>query len=69
MKTFIITVLVFVAFLALTAARQNPARPNSNNAIAKSEIEKIERDRNQAIVNGDAGALDRMTSDDYTFIN
>jgi len=64
----LITALVFVAFLAPCAAQQSPAHPQSADAIAKSEIEKIERDRNEAIVNGDADALDRMTSDDYTFI-
>ena len=52
----------------LSAARQNLPHPKSKDAVAKSEIEKIERGRNQAIIHGDAGALDRMTSDDYTFI-
>ena len=35
---------------------------------AQEEIKQIERARNQAILAGDAAALDRMTSDDYTFI-
>ena len=34
----------------------------------KEQILAIERARNQAILSGDAAALDRMTSDDYTFI-
>ena len=33
------------------------------------EIRRLEQERNQAVLKGDAAALDRMTSDDYTFIN
>src|ERR1700751_2106038 len=40
----------------------------SSSNIGPNEIEQIEWERNQATVNGDASALDRMTSDDYTFI-
>src|SRR5262245_38450268 len=36
---------------------------------AQQEIKQIERERNQAILAGDAAALDRMPSDDYTFIS
>jgi hypothetical protein len=32
------------------------------------KIRALEEERNQAILNGDIAALDRMTSDDYTFI-
>ena len=43
------------------------------SAVAQSPVEKqifaLEDARNKAIVNGDAKALDRLTSDDYTFIN
>jgi ketosteroid isomerase-like protein len=35
---------------------------------AEDDIRKLEEARNQAILHGDVGALDRMTSDDYTFI-
>ena len=35
---------------------------------AEKEILQIEKDRNRAIISGDGAALDRMTSDDYTFI-
>jgi len=33
-----------------------------------NEILELEKERNQAILRGDAVALERMTSDDYTFI-
>ena len=41
-----------------------------NNAApsAEEEIRSLEQERNVAILNGDAAALDRMTADDYTFI-
>ena len=35
---------------------------------AVDEIRALELERNQAIVHGDAATLERMTSDDYTFI-
>jgi ketosteroid isomerase-like protein len=35
---------------------------------AEEEIKSLELERNAAILNGDAAALDRMTADDYTFI-
>jgi len=37
-------------------------------SAAQEEIKKSEEERNQAILAGDAVALDRMTSNDYTFI-
>ena len=36
--------------------------------VASQEIRKVEEERNQAILHGDAATLDRLTSDDYTFI-
>lgn len=35
---------------------------------AEDEIKTLEEMRNQAILHGDVAALERMTSDDYTFI-
>ena len=35
---------------------------------SKEEILALEKARNQAILKGDAATLERMTSDDYTFI-
>ena len=42
-----------------------------DHAASKSAVETIrllEEVRNQAILHGDAAALERMTSDDYTFV-
>ncbi len=44
---------------------------NDSHAGGKSAVETIrmlEEERNQAILHGDATSLERMTSDDYTFI-
>ena len=37
-------------------------------ATVDGEIKSLEEARNQAVLHGDVAALDRMTSDDYTFI-
>ncbi len=42
------------------------AQPVSRTA--QDEIRSLENARNDAIVRGDAAALERMTSEDYTFI-
>lgn len=42
---------------------------DTRDATLKKEIIQLEEERNQAILRGDSAALDRMTSDDYTFIN
>jgi hypothetical protein len=42
---------------------QNNAAPS-----AEEEIRSLEQERNVAILNGDAAALERMTADDYTFV-
>jgi ketosteroid isomerase-like protein len=44
---------------------------SEGRAVGKSDVEAIrtlEEERNQAIIHGDAAALERMTSDDYTFV-
>jgi len=40
----------------------------SSSDKSKEEIRALEAARNEAIVHGDAATLERMTSDDYTFI-
>src|SRR5882757_5798129 len=66
----ILTILVLALAVALPHAiaradHQGSASP-LNNAI--EEIKALEEARNQAVLHGDVAALDRMTSDDYTFI-
>lgn len=52
--------------LAVTAALF--AALSSGDSVVE-QILALEQARNDAIVHGDAAALDRLTSDDYTFIN
>jgi uncharacterized protein (TIGR02246 family) len=54
-------------FLAAIALQIGAAAASSQNAT-KQRILQLEEERNQAIVKGDAAALERMTADDYTFI-
>ncbi|HXO33920.1 MAG TPA: nuclear transport factor 2 family protein [Candidatus Acidoferrales bacterium] len=55
--------LLLMSLVSLQAWAQNNAAPS-----AEEEIRSLEQERNVAILNGDAAALDRMTADDYTFI-
>ncbi|HXZ81025.1 MAG TPA: nuclear transport factor 2 family protein [Terriglobales bacterium] len=61
--------------LALAAILTHVAILLSSNVYAaaadqniQDEIKTLEEARNRAILKGDVAALDRMTSDDYTFI-
>ncbi len=40
----------------------------ASGSSVHEKIRALEEERNQAILKGDVAALDRMTSDDYTFI-
>jgi ketosteroid isomerase-like protein len=56
--------LMFAALALLTFATIAPAQDGK----VQQEIRKLEEERNQAILAGDFAALDRMTSEDYTFV-
>ncbi len=63
---------IFIFALAITVqhatAQANHQGVSSTPANAVDEIKVLEEARNQAVLRGDVAALDRMTSDDYTFI-
>ena len=61
-------ILCTCAALALAIFVAAQSRNAAADSAAKQEILKIERERNTAIIKGDAAALERMTTDDYTFI-
>ena len=44
------------------------AKADSGDATAVGQIRALENERNDAILHGDAAALDRLTADDYTFV-
>jgi len=52
------------AFVLLALATLAPAQDSK----VQEEIKKLEEARNQAILKGDFAAIDRMTSEDYTFV-
>jgi len=64
MKSFHLVVLVSL-FYGYGFAQTQGSRAALS---AEQEIRSLEEARNQAIVHGDAAALERMTADDYTFI-
>ena len=66
MKLLITSASAILIFVTAVYAQKNTA--GSSDAKAKDEILQLERERNRAILHGDAAALERMTADDYTFI-
>jgi len=69
MRGYLLFPFASVALLCVAAgyARHSEARPSeSATDSVREEIKKIEQERNQAILTGDAAALERMTSQDYT---
>jgi ketosteroid isomerase-like protein len=61
------------SFLAVIAAAlmSSTQAGSDDHTAGKSAVETIrllEEERNQAILHGDAATLERMTSDDYTFV-
>ena len=68
------TFLVFAGAITLSfglahGITPEPSSSSRSGAAAQEEIKKIELERNQALLKHDTATLDRMTSDDYTFIN
>lgn len=68
MKRFALVALGTVVFVWCLMAQVKKADSAPKAAAAREEILRLEEERNRAILNGDFATLDRMTSDDYTFI-
>jgi ketosteroid isomerase-like protein len=67
MKYIVTFALAIIAFALVSSAHAD----RDDHVAGKSAVEAIrmlEEERNQAILHGDAAALERMTSDDYTFV-
>jgi len=64
------TLLFLLAVHTNWASAQTRQSAGASTAANSTEdvIKKLEEVRNQAVLHGDVAALDRMTSDDYTFI-
>lgn len=68
MKSPIILILSVIAYAHYAAAETRSDASAKNQTNVEREIKSLEEARNQAVLHGDVTALDRMTSDDYTFI-
>src|SRR5437879_398120 len=69
MRVPMILILSLIAHADYAAAQtsQTNESPTAKTTVER-EILDLEEARNQAVLHGDVTALDRMTSDDYTFI-
>jgi|SRR5215813_8021722 len=69
MKLWTILILTLIAHMSCASAQtRQPGASSAATASAEDEIKDLEEIRNQAVLHGDVGVLDRLTSDDYTFI-
>jgi ketosteroid isomerase-like protein len=68
MKLAIVLVLTLVAYPSCAQAQTRQPEIASALTSVEDEIKNLEEGRNQAVLHGDVAALDRMTSDDYTFV-
>jgi len=69
MKRLTILILLVIASTTYASAQARQVAVAATNQVsAEDEIKNLEEARNQAVLHGDVAALDRMTSDDYTFI-
>lgn len=66
MKYFLALAATMIGCVSLYSAYAGSSNLRSDNSVVE-KIRSLEEERNQAIIHGDAAALDRMTSDDYTF--
>jgi ketosteroid isomerase-like protein len=68
MKFTMFLVLSVIAHTSFASAQTANTSVITAATNAEDEIKNLEEMRNQAVLHGDVAALDRMTSDDYTFI-
>jgi uncharacterized protein (TIGR02246 family) len=68
MKTRVVVISIILGSASALLAWNADVLARSAAENSKEEIRSLETARNEAIVHGDAAALERMTSDDYTFI-
>ena len=68
MKLKLGTALLIIGISTVTCLCGASSLNSSADDKSKEEIRALENARNQAILRGDAATLERMTSDDYTFI-
>jgi ketosteroid isomerase-like protein len=68
-----VAVLISVMLVVSAAAQQDQAKGKksgkSGGGNVEEQIKKMEQDRAQAVVKGDAATLEKLTADDYMFID
>ena len=67
LSLILISMLIGSANYGATQTRRTDISSQPQTTV-DGEIKSLEEARNQAVLHGDVAALDRMTSDDYTFI-
>ena len=65
--SILILIMIVSADHPVGQTRQKDISLNSETNVER-DIKSLEEARNQAVLHGDVATLDRMTSDDYTFI-
>jgi len=68
MKILKFIILTVIVSIQIAAAQDNITAAKLRVATVVKQIEQLEEARNQAILKGDAAAIERMTADDYTFV-
>ena len=74
-RIVIVLCLLLTAIPALPQAAEAPAKSAKKSAkaagggSAQAELEKLEKDRSEAVIHQDTAALDKMTADDYMLID
>jgi ketosteroid isomerase-like protein len=68
MKILNFIIFAVIASVQIAAAQDNITDAKLRDAAVVKQIEQLEEARNQAILKGDAAAIERMTADDYTFV-
>ena len=63
------TGVVVAAALSLVTIGAVPARGQGAGPSVEDQLKKMEKDRAAAVVKGDVATLEKLTSEDYTFIN
>ena len=63
----LILIMIVSADHPIGGARPTDVSLNGETNVER-DIKRLEEARNQAVLDGDVATLDRMTSDDYTFI-
>jgi len=66
-KTLAFTIILAILASIQLSVAQNTSATSRDAAVVK-QIEHLEEARNQAILKSDAASIEKMTSDDYTFI-